>query len=700
LTIVRNDLLSHTFAQSYLALGYAVIPVYDNKVAAVEWKPYQRRRPTENELQQWFVRQLHANVAIITGAISRLVVLDFDDPALFQQFKTQYSDLAGTRTIQTKRGYHLYYHLPPQLHLASRKLVGVDLLSDGRYAIAPPSTIDGYTYKVTRGGQSKTLDLHDITRIQGFLNSLTKPIAGCLEHSHPLMARSLGKAESFGLPEQRTAASDLVGLYRYLASREGRNEALFKVSLRARDAGWDIPQTVALLADKHVQQQRPDDKHCTESACQRYREAEKTIHSAFSRPARMIRVSEPIQLPNTVREAFLRCGQTGVVRVIEGLRLKGIQSGQSFTVKYAVSLLKGIVGRDSVYKALDADLSPSPGTLTHAIAAKTKNNSQTTKCFVVTSSKSGKSPRHRPARVFIMPGNPELAAKLGVSLSRISDPITKNDLLSAKKTRQAVHRELIKRRPGQYSSAWLAARLGVSVSTEQRYNQEIPITVMPMYTETPLLGWNLARVPDDVDVPGLFLQDERGKRYPARRLIACKLMGKSQRVSLMRRVCNYYCYGEYSLAPGNTVRHHEQRLWTLKPGGGYRKPYLTCFVVQRAGLLPTKSVQHEQASTSESDKDAYHPPLINKKPRLSQRKYRKPLADFGREALAQRLYALVGSLNPDNHISEINARKLVDQYDARLVERALKRVGRDQRIYNPAGFIVTYLRSEAKAKGR
>ena len=484
MTIARNASLSHTFAQSYLALGYVVIPVYDNKVAAVEWKPYQRRRPTETEFQQWFVRQQHTNVAIVTGTISRLVVLDFDDPALFQQFKARYDDLAGTRTIQTRRGYHLYFHLPPQLFLPSRKLTGIDLLSDGRYAIAPPSTIDGYTYKVVCGGQPKTLGLHDITRIQGFLDSLIKPITGHLEHSPRLMASSPSKAGYFELP--KTISGDLVGLYCYLAPRQGRNEALFKVSLRARDAGWDVTQTVALLADKHVQQ-HPNDKHCAESDYQRRREAEKTIHSVFSRPARMITVSESIQLPNTVREALLRCRQTGVVRVIEGLRLKGVQPGQSFAVKHAVSLLKGIVGRDSVYKALDANLSPSPRTLTHANAAKDQKDNKTTKCFVVNPSKSEKSPRHRPARVFVMPGNAELAAKLGVNLSRVSDPIVEDDLLSAKKTRQAVHRELIKRRPGQYPASWLAVRLGVSVCTEQRYNREIPITVMPIYRNASFL---------------------------------------------------------------------------------------------------------------------------------------------------------------------------------------------------------------------
>jgi hypothetical protein len=40
--------------------------------------------------------------------------------------------------------------------------------------------------------------------------------------------------------------------------------------------------------------------------------------------------------------------------VIEGLRLAGVQPGQAFTTNQALKLLKGRVGRDSVYQALKA----------------------------------------------------------------------------------------------------------------------------------------------------------------------------------------------------------------------------------------------------------------------------------------------------------------------------------------------------------
>ena len=548
------------------------------------------------------------------------------------------------------------------------------------------------------------LNSYDISCIQRFLDNLITlaarsevPEAGSRQ-SFPLMADTFGRTISPQSPTPYITSSDLIGLYRYLAPEAGRNEALFKVSLRARDTGWNVTQTVAVLVDIHVQQ-HPNGEHRSETDRQRSQEAECTIRSAFSRSPRSVVKLEPCQLPNVIREALFGIKQTYTVRVLEGLRLRGIQPGQSFTAKQAVCLLEGIVGRDLVYKALNADVNPSPRTLTHANAAKNQTNTQTTKCFVVNSAKPGKSPRHRPACVFMMPGNTELAAKLGVKLSRSSDPVTEDDLRSAKKVRQAVHRELIKRRPGQYPARWLAARLGVSVSTEQRYNREIPITVVPMYIETPIFWWNLGRIPADMDVPGLFLQDEKGKRYPARRPIACKLLGKGQRVSLMRRGCNYYSYGERLPFVANTMLCHKWQLLTFRSEGIYMKPCLTGPVEQMNGTPQTIPVRRELTSTTGSIRVVQCSSSATRKPRASQRKYRKPLEDIGKEALAQRLYALVGALSPGNHVSETNARKLVDQYDSRLVESALKRVGRDQRVYNPAGFIITYLRSEAKAKG-
>jgi hypothetical protein len=84
------------------------------------------------------------------------------------------------------------------------------------------------------------------------------------------------------------------------------------------------------------------------------------------------------------------------------------------------------------------------------------------------------------------------------------------------------------------------------------------------------------------------------------------------------------------------------------------------------------------------------------KGRGSKRRYRRPLDDPLREALAQRVYTLVGCLSVEKPLSLYNARKLVEQYGANLVRYALQRLERGKSIRSAAGFLVTFLRSESK----
>src|SRR5690606_37262133 len=79
-------------------------------------------------------------------------------------------DLITTRTVLTRRGQHLYFRIPPHLSIASRKLAGVDLLSDGHYVVAPPTVIAGHEYRLGRGGLPKTLTQDGLDRINAFLD--------------------------------------------------------------------------------------------------------------------------------------------------------------------------------------------------------------------------------------------------------------------------------------------------------------------------------------------------------------------------------------------------------------------------------------------------------------------------------------------------------------------------------------------------
>ena len=65
-------------ALSYLARGWSVIPAGMDKRPRGAWAEYEERQPTEEEVRAWWARRPEPNVAIVTGAVSGIVVLDLD----------------------------------------------------------------------------------------------------------------------------------------------------------------------------------------------------------------------------------------------------------------------------------------------------------------------------------------------------------------------------------------------------------------------------------------------------------------------------------------------------------------------------------------------------------------------------------------------------------------------------------------------
>lgn len=728
------------FAEHYVGLGYSVIPLLGDrdpnraKVAAIPWSEFQQRKPTLDKIRYWFTERQYQGLAILTGHISGLVVLDFDTPAAFSRFCCQLPQLIDTYTVKSRRGHHLYFRLPSDLHLPSLKGQGLDLLSDGKYVVAPPTSINGWEYKVARHTELYTLTQKDV---EGILTLLGAAAATSPEPVHtPAFETATGVFEDAETacvtPLSRVLTDyDLLYLYRRLANRRGRNEALFRVSILARDNGWAIADVLTCLVDVHVKQ-LPNGQHRQETDEQRRREAICTIQSAFSRPARSRRQNlsyHTRQLPNSVREALLQLKQTSTIRVVEGLRLAGYVPGQRFTCDEALEKLNGRVGRDSVRQALKA-ITPSgqpifeslpPRTPNPANADIAENQNHPKKCFLGTVQKSGKIRRGRPAQVFVMPGNLELCEKLGVKPS-ISDLISTEDLQSAKNTRQAIHRELIKRRPGLYLRRWLARRLGVCIRTLQAYNHAIPIQARPTYLEMPVTWSTLHRIPDEFEVGGAFLQDEAGKRYPARRVIAVQLLRTRRHIIYKRRDVNYYFYGDSP--PDIAVRlglHPNAQVWESKQAQmkEYVRQHEEAARQQLEARLQTviqkTPVEKIASSPVLSNLPLPEPNLVDspigaapqKLPSKNQnvrsqpkrkRHYRKPLADQRMERLAQQIHTQTNRSpygNP-NGMSIFNARRLVDTYGVAAVEQAFKRMVWMQergKITNPSGFMVTVSRT-------
>lgn len=152
-------------ALEYLDRGWSIIPIkLDSKRPAIKWHEYQDRLPTEEEVTTWFEKWPDAGVAIITGAISGVVVVDCDsNDALHAAFD------AGMRSpvrVKTKRGTHLYFTHPrdgirrgPRAGVNSRgadwpRIDGLDFRGDGSYALLPPTS--NYSWDIGIG-----LDIED-----------------------------------------------------------------------------------------------------------------------------------------------------------------------------------------------------------------------------------------------------------------------------------------------------------------------------------------------------------------------------------------------------------------------------------------------------------------------------------------------------------------------------------------------------------
>lgn len=125
-------------ALAYLERGFSVIPTGRGKKPLLPWREFQNRRATKQEVTAWWQRCPRANVAIVTGAISGIVVLDVD--GLEGQRTIRGKALPPTPCAATGKGWH-YYFKHPGFEAANfvRKQPGLDFRGDGGYVLAPPS---------------------------------------------------------------------------------------------------------------------------------------------------------------------------------------------------------------------------------------------------------------------------------------------------------------------------------------------------------------------------------------------------------------------------------------------------------------------------------------------------------------------------------------------------------------------------------
>ena len=161
-----------TSVGAYLKKDWSIIPAHNirpngecscgrphcanpGKHPRIPWSPYQTDRADESVAAVWWKRWPQANIAIVTGTISGLVVLDIDTARggaeSLYELEQEHGPLPDTPTVLTGGGGCHYYFAHPGANRTisggSGFRPGVDLRGDGGIVIAPPSShASGRTY--------------------------------------------------------------------------------------------------------------------------------------------------------------------------------------------------------------------------------------------------------------------------------------------------------------------------------------------------------------------------------------------------------------------------------------------------------------------------------------------------------------------------------------------------------------------------
>ncbi|MBS0374817.1 MAG: bifunctional DNA primase/polymerase [Proteobacteria bacterium] len=148
-------------AIAYRRRGWSVIPVEPRaKRPLLAWRAFQARLATEAEIDAWYRHHPEANVAIVTGRLSGLVVLDVDPrhggEASLAALEAAHGPLPATlESLTGGGGRHLYFRhpggrCPNRVGLEP----GLDLRGDGGCIVAPPSIHPSgraYAWRAGRG---------------------------------------------------------------------------------------------------------------------------------------------------------------------------------------------------------------------------------------------------------------------------------------------------------------------------------------------------------------------------------------------------------------------------------------------------------------------------------------------------------------------------------------------------------------------
>lgn len=127
------------FVNWYLSQGFNIIPIrYGEKRPLIEWKPFQTRRVSQQEIEQYFFSRPYINVGVVCGKTSgNLVIIDFDKPEVCKKVMPNIEK--ETLVVKSSKGLHVYFRTDRLINSFRIRELAIDVQGQGTYVLAPPS---------------------------------------------------------------------------------------------------------------------------------------------------------------------------------------------------------------------------------------------------------------------------------------------------------------------------------------------------------------------------------------------------------------------------------------------------------------------------------------------------------------------------------------------------------------------------------
>lgn len=140
-------------ALAYGGQGCRVIPLSGKKPYLKGWP--EAASSDEGTIRGWWKKFPNANVGIVTGRASDLLVIDVDEKGgkrglrTLNELEARLGHLPQSQRVQTPNGMHIYFKCPDTIIGNSVGTLGegVDIRGERGYVVAPPSIINGVRYK-------------------------------------------------------------------------------------------------------------------------------------------------------------------------------------------------------------------------------------------------------------------------------------------------------------------------------------------------------------------------------------------------------------------------------------------------------------------------------------------------------------------------------------------------------------------------